>query len=487
MSPLLAERELLADLARAHAEKCRRPAPYRALADRVRSIDPGHGLRAERQLENGARTLRRMLLRDAGTARGAVMRSPENGTALDLGGFGSLDFTYERNLPGSGIETCIAEQADREAPQGWRATSFLFSSGMAALACVLDWTTYEFARRHCRRPALRSLTAYFETAMVLELTRPRVARFTPARSLEELFDAPVDVAMFEPVLYDWELDAHTAGSVLEAWSAAVAVPSVVVLDSTLCGGRWPIMELLQGFGDAVPELIIDLRSGLKLDQQGLELANLGIVTCYARDTSVTSWWAETTENLPRVRGVRGAAPTAEGVAALSNGFVFDRAFHQRFVDPLFHNNRRFARQLAASDPGLFRVAHPGLRSHTTEMPAPFTVLQLHDGTLEDYRALLGVVRAEALRRRLPLAFGGSFGFRGHRCEVIVPSVADRAGIFKLALGTRTGPGADGLLNLFQELAAHPNLTSLARHHPNAAPAHFDLGARPTRGRHDHDR
>jgi hypothetical protein len=307
------------------------------------------------------------------------------------------------------------------------------------------------------------------------------------RSLDQLFDAPVDLAMFEPVVYDWELDAHTVGGVLEAWSAAAALPSVLVLDSTLCGDRWPIVELLRGFGDAGPELVIDLRSGLKLDQQGLELANLGIVTCYARDTSAPSWWAETMENLPRVRGVRGAALTAEAVAALSNGFVFDGAFHRRFVDPLFDNNRRFARDLAASGSGLFRVAHPGLRLRTAEIPAPFTVLQLHDGVLEDYQALLGVVRAEVLRRRLPIAIGGSFGFRGHRCEVIVPSVVDRTGIFKVALGTRAGPGVDGLLDLFRELADHSDVTALARHHPDAAPAHFDLGARPTRGRNDNDR
>ncbi|GAA2067428.1 hypothetical protein [Leifsonia soli] len=483
MNPLRAESQLLADLAKAHADQCRTPAAYAMLSERVLSIDIGDSLRAELQLASSAKALRRMLLRDAERARGSIMRSPESGTFLDLAGGGPLAYTYERNLPGLSIEQRVTGLGDGPIPEGWRAASFVFSSGMAAIACVLDWTTYEFTRRHSRRPELRSLTEYFETRMVLELSRPRAAGVAMVHSLEQLFDASCDLMMFEPVLYNGDLEGETVDRVRGAWSSTKRHPQVVIIDSTLCGGQWPVAELLRGLGDSAPELVIDVRSGLKLDQQGLELANLGIVTCYASDASATSWWSETVSNLPVVRGVRGAALSAEAASVLTNGFVFDAEYHQRFIGPLFENNRRFAGELAGSGRGLFRVAHPGLRPDTAEIPAPFTVLQFADGTLEEYQALLGIVRAEAIRRKIPLALGGSFGFRGHRYEVIVPSVATRSCMFKVALGTRAGPGVDAVLDLFRELGEYPDVRSLTRRYPDAPPARFDLPARPTRGRH----
>jgi hypothetical protein len=56
-----------------------------------------------------------------------------------------------------------------------------------------------------------------------------------------------------------------------------------------------------------------------------------------------------------------------------------------------------------------------------------------------------VLRAEARQRELPFVHGSSFGFRGHRFECIVPSLKEGRGLFKVAMGYRSGWGRTAVL------------------------------------------
>jgi hypothetical protein len=62
--------------------------------------------------------------------------------------------------------------------------------------------------------------------------------------------------------------------------------------------------------------------------------------------------------------------------------------------------------------------HPSLAEPTAE--APFCALTLNEPTAEKYRALDAYLVQECERRGLLTVKEGSFGFRGHRFEVIEP-------------------------------------------------------------------
>ena len=76
--------------------------------------------------------------------------------------------------------------------------------------------------------------------------------------------------------------------------------------------------------------------------------------------------------------------------------------------------------------------------------------------------LAEIVERESDRRGLLVAKGGSFGFRGHRFELIEPEPGQGRTFLRVALGWRGGHSCRGLCDLFGELAAHPSFDSLDR-------------------------
>ena len=89
--------------------------------------------------------------------------------------------------------------------------------------------------------------------------------------------------------------------------------------------------------------------------------------------------------------------------------------------------------------------------------APFCAVRLRRGDDTAHRRLLEIVDAEVRRRGLRVTQGGSFGFRGHRYELIEPDHEDGVPFLRVALGFRGGPTLEGLIALFRELAARPRL------------------------------
>ena len=67
------------------------------------------------------------------------------------------------------------------------------------------------------------------------------------------------------------------------------------------------------------------------------------------------------------------------------------------------------------------------------------------------------VEQEIARRRLVLAKGRSFGFRGNRCELIEPEPQAGQPFLRVAMGYRGGSERDRIVDLFRELSALPTL------------------------------
>ena len=99
--------------------------------------------------------------------------------------------------------------------------------------------------------------------------------------------------------------------------------------------------------------------------------------------------------------------------------------------------------------------HPSLISEGAE--APFCAVRLRGGDSAAHGRLPGIVDAEAGRRGLHSTKGGSFGFRGHRYELIEPDHEDGVPFLRVALGFREGRTLEGLIALFRELASRPRL------------------------------
>ena len=374
----------------------------------------------ERQLDDAAMTLRRRWLEVAHHPADTTLKSPCDGEMTQMPSGRPIHFGYEREIDASPLERRGPAYIDRV--PGWSSDVVLFRSGQAALACLLQFVVGRWGRHHALTVSHDG--AYFETTALLKSWPGRVLR--PA-------DGTADLVIAEPVWCDG------------AFSCSDALPPArraLILDTTMSGPGYDLRPHLQA---AACPLVIAYSSGLKLDQAGLELANAGIVRLYTRGDGNDAGPA-----LRKMRGLVGAGLSLDEMSALSAPWFMDRQYAERYVGAIFAHNRALAAAIGSQSPVFKPHCHPSLRRQDGD--APFCAVQLVAPSLEAYRALEARIERECDRRGLVVAKGGSFGFRGHRFELIEPEAGHGDPFLRVAMGWRGGWSCEGLCALFAELA-----------------------------------
>jgi len=374
----------------------------------------------ERRLDQTAMALRRRWLQLTHRSADGTLKSPCDGDVAEMPAGQPVSFGYERDIDTSPLEQRGPAYLDQV--RGWSSDIVLFRSGQAALAGLLHLAVQQWG--HTGAITIAHAGAYFETVSLLKSWPGRVLR--PS-------EGGADVVIVEPVWCD--------GS----FSCTDALPmarQLLILDTTLVGPGADLRPYLQA---ARCPLVIAYSSGLKLDQAGMELANVGIVRIYARDDA-----RHTGAALRRIRSLVGAGLTLDEMSALSASWFMDRAYADRYVGAIFANNRRLAAAIGPRSAIFAPHCHPSL--HRQGADAPFCALQLNEPSLQAYRALERLVALECERRDIVVTKGGSFGFRGHRFELIEPEPGQGEPFLRVAMGWRDGWSCRRLRALFEELA-----------------------------------
>lgn len=421
-------------------------------ATRAGSHDP---LAREQALDVLSLSLRRCWMSVAHAASDPLLKSPPLRVPKALPGGAPLEYSYERNLRPTPLEQRVAVARPRV--DGWSADHVLFRSGMAALSTFLQ--SYVASARTASDAPLRldMWGGYFETHVLLELLRGGALRWRrhsdPAELGAAIRAGVSDALLVEAVAYEWDLPVLDLQALVRDLLARPAgAAALVIVDTTLVGSSFPTAELLRALAPRPPPTVVLWNSGLKLDQEGLELANAGLLSLYT-PAGATPAAPELAHLLRKMRTIVGTGLSLDEICLLDVPWFMDPV-DTAHATAVFLHNALFAHAVPAG--GLFRrVIHPAL-SREASRPwarAPFVVLHLAEDTLDCHGLLLAVVAHEARRRRLCLDMGSSFGFRGHRFEVIIPRLSEGRGLFKVAMGARAGPSRDGTIQLFAELAA----------------------------------
>ena len=407
----------------------------------------------ERALDNLVSQLRRAWMATAHEFADVTYRSPAADAPKLLPSNTTIAYSYERSLEHNPLAARLP--AYRPVPAGWSARHLLFSSGMAALSGIMQTLPAMIGARGTD-PSLLVAASYYETVDLAALgTHGCTVRVV---NDDDAFAAacaaqPPDAAFVEPIIYDpWlrPFDVARAARTL----AALDAPPVLMIDSTLVGPTIPMEQLLCDLG-RIP-FVVQASSGLKLDQAGLELANVGIVSLYAPAARAHELDA-VADRLTMVRRLNGTSLTIDTVALLDVPFFLDREIFSEYCAAVFRHNAQLARAVPAG--GLFKtVAHPSLDPRSLPWAqTPFVFFHLRDDDPEAYLELERLIIGAAEARGLAIERGGSFGFRGHRCEAVLLEGAARSGVFKVALGARSGPSVAGIIALLAEIAAFPSV------------------------------
>lgn len=440
-------------------------------------------LTTEWQLEALAMDFRQSWVALAHSMVAGEMKSPPSDHLPLLPVSLACRFPYERMLDADGLEEKLTGAVPKVS--GWQTEIALFSSGLAAItAAVLVLRSLKDKYRRADGNTLRldMFGGYFETLHLLHLLNSADLSCRRFREEETLLDrfskGETDVLFLELIAYDWVQTVVDPVRLLEALAARPADrPWLLLLDTTLLGPLFQIGPFLDACGERTPLLVLEIRSGLKLDQVGLEYSNVGIVRILTREDPDTRPVdaGQFKLALLSARKVLGSGLSFLQLALLDAPWVFHPRWMVQHSQSVMDNNRRLALEMSGIH-GLFsRLHHPCL-SPQRELgwaESPIVVMEFHasEDNEENRDLLRAVIAREVRERRLVFHLGASFGFRHHRCEILVPEApythpdgTDR-GFFKVAMGARKGPSLDGTVHLLQELAAYPDFQTLRNAYP----------------------
>jgi hypothetical protein len=333
----------------------------------------------------------------------------------------------------------------------------MFNSGMGAMTCLLLVMRSMYQPRVNRPLYMHGVGGYFEIMDLMSANHDELFRIEimaeQQRLLESVVRGASQLIYIEPVSTVWSLDVLDQEKFLGAWRRRPAnPPTILVFDTTLTGNRFPIAEIMTRLQPARPAVVIQVSSTLKLDQEGLEFSNAGLMSIYSL---VQSGVADIAHRMRSFRAALGVGMTLEQIAALDYPGFLDPTISESHCDAVFHNNARLARELETGDGLLFAARyHPALggESASSWAVAPFVNVRLNANSDAADRVLLKhVLHAEAMQRGLPFVQGASFGFRAHRCET---GIRDTSGYqtIRVSMGSRQGPSVDEVIRLLNEMS-----------------------------------
>lgn len=428
---------------------------------------------AERELDALACELRDLWLMSSFNATAPIMKSPPHGDKNCLPSGGQIWFDYERAFKPERLENKLSKSC--AVPDGWENAHILFSSAMGALMTIaqvfgarLDGVNPDKAVR------LGMFGGYFETWRMLNYLHDRdleIAHLDCNTDVQtSVSRGEVDVMLLEPVSYDWDMEVFDIDGFHVAYTTAEEnAPRLVIIDTTLVGTHFPLSDFLSGFKGSQPWLVLCVRSGLKLDQQGLELANVGVVDIYVPTNAAAPITAvDAHYRLMVARTVFGVGLSVNDAGILEAPWTTDQARLRSFSEAVFRNNEDFASRVVLQGDIFTQLAHPAIhplhKDHDGAV-APFVMLHLPISQQRSFGHLVAILLYEIDARDLNWQMGSSFGFRGHRFEIIKANVQvrpnkDQYGMLKVAVGSRGGPSIEGILQLVNEIAAYPDWQAL---------------------------
>ncbi|HEX4414658.1 MAG TPA: hypothetical protein VH107_13580 [Lacipirellulaceae bacterium] len=235
------------------------------------------------------------------------------------------------------------------------------------------------------------------------------------------------------------------------WSPSAVVqrdPQTIIVDSTLLGREDGVADLLVRLPPAAT--VLRIHSGLKLFQQGLELADVGIVTAYSQEATKAS---ATADALRKLRSITGLGLGFAEIAALELPVFLDPTPTKSFEDAVFSNNARLASAVSENNLLFEPIVHPSLLAKVAK--APYCTFRLRRPSGAAYERLQIAIAKTIRDMNLLVANAGSFGFRGHRFEIVRPE--NGAPFLRVALGCRAGRSLEGVIAMMRGLAGRAEL------------------------------
>jgi hypothetical protein len=405
----------------------------------------------ERHAETFCRSLRHLWIEASTSTTSLDYRSPPTAHKTRTATGRNIEFGYERDLQPAYLEERCGRFFDPP-PAGWTSDHVLLSSGQSAMAAVLHaleggaWCGVD------RKLTFVHLGSYFETGEIFSLFSSLLKPVARGRDAVETIDKlDADVFIIEPVFCDGEFGCVDVDQLLNQHLRAPR-RRVYIFDTTVTGSSYSIEKELVRMKHLKTPVIFRLISGLKLLQGGMELSSVGVLTVFTPDDATTPA-KQLGDTIRKIRTLLGLGLSFADVGILEAPWFLDREYTEIYQRAIFDNNARLANAVEADNRVFRGTFHPSIIPHSPgPRTAPYCVFRLQNDNCDGLVHLEKLLHWETRKRGILLESGGSFGFRGHRFEIVRPEDGSEP-FLRVALGRRPGWSCDQITSLMSEVGS----------------------------------
>lgn len=285
----------------------------------------------------------------------SIYKSPIFSSIMKLPISENINYSYERSIDCNSLE--LKAKNYRENNENWDDEHIIFSNGMSALTTMIS--SYKSILRNNKEQKLKVFVwgAYFETRVFLDFEKDDRFEWRNFTYEQELFNTIInedfDILLIEPVRYDWDLEAIDIVSLLKS---VISVKStryrLIIFDTTLISQNIPIKQCLDVLYQIPFLTVVNFNSLLKLNQEGLELSNGGLISIYTSKAYSKDLAAKgIAEYLRKIRTILGVGLDLREISLLDNPFTFNINYVKNYSDKVFFNNEFLAN--AVSEGAIF--------------------------------------------------------------------------------------------------------------------------------------
>lgn len=385
-----------------------------------------------------------------------LFKSPNISKNINNDLYNKIPYKYERCLE----PTIIEDRLNRNI-KNWSSKSVVFSSCMIGLNILLN--VIKCIEVEDRRISLAYYGAYFETCLQLKTFNKNGFNVDFIDDFEKLSEKDylnnLDVLLFEPVKYDLSLQPINLNPLIENIKNKEKEKILfIIVDTTLHDYNFNFDKFINNFIGINNLFVVNLKSLLKLSQQGLEFARAGLVSIYANKNNEKALLI-----LPKLmkdyRSFMGGSLSFQDLCLLDFD-LFDK--DRTYVNEVIKNNKLFALKLNKSTGGVIdKVIHTSINKDLLT-DSPFLFIKLKENTKENYNIILNYLSDVLIKNNLNPEIGNSYGFRNCRYELIKFFDKESQYILKISLGKIRGNKYYLLLNALIALTKFDSIKELSQ-------------------------
>ncbi len=271
--------------------------------------------------------------------------------------------------------------------------------------------------------------------------------------LEDKENKNCNVYIFEPIKYLLSLEVTNIEILIEEINSSCSKIIFVIMDSTMHNYN----ELFEGINKELKSnkknvVFINVRSGIKMDQQGLEIGNLGVATWYVHKKN-SKYAKMLFDFIDHYKGILGDNISYNKLVSLE---MFSSALSRQYSRIVHTTAFDFAHSIVVkSNKYIKQVIYPELKYKNENLVMPFLFIKFDLKNAEEYNQLLENIVGICATEGLVLPYRNSFGFRYPSIEYIYDYRTDE-NVIKLYLGVYKGGIYEFLLNIINTLGGNDN-------------------------------